>query len=322
MECEAELKATARGTPSSATGELHQSTLQNARGLSMRVPDSETHRRRAWSLSRELLALVVVLSSPKIARGQNGGESATSSRVIAGVVRDTTNRPIEGVQVQADRRQFVLTDSGGRFRVTGIGGASVFLGFRRLGYEPASRTIALHESTPGLIEVVLTPNSQLLRTIVVEGQAYDRDLWANGFYHRRKMASGSFFDPDFLMHFGGSGLGSVLHEVPRVQVERMHNQEYAFSTVGGNRCRRSSLGWDQVRASRVDPCREFRRGAPCTPRPQRTPTPRAAPSSSGPGRRERGESVAPLGEVPPFAAFRPRLRNDNAGFYSTRTTTI
>jgi hypothetical protein len=84
---------------------------------------------------------------------------------------------------------------------------------------------------------VLVPNSQLLRTIVVEGRAYDRELWANGFYHRQKIASGSFFDPDDLAHFGGSGVGSVLHEVPRVQVEWQNGQDYAFSTVAGNRCR-------------------------------------------------------------------------------------
>ena len=51
------------------------------------------------------------------------------------------------------------------------------------------------------------------------------------------MASGSFFDPDFLAHFGGYGVASVLHEVPRVDVMRKGDRDFAFSTVGGNRCR-------------------------------------------------------------------------------------
>lgn len=181
--------------------------------------------------------LAILIASPKIARGQDRGESAASTRVIAGVVRDTTGTPIVGVQVRANGRQLALSDSVGRFRVNGVNEPSLSLTFRRLGYEPATRTLTSGNASSPPIEVVMTPNSQLLRTIVVEGQAYDKDLWANGFYHRQKVASGSFFDPDVLMHFGGSGLGSLMHEVPRVDVERKGNRDYAFSSVAGNRCR-------------------------------------------------------------------------------------
>lgn len=180
------------------------------------------------------LLLAVMLSTPNIARAQSRGEPAP--RTIVGLVRDSTGLPVVGVQVRVDGRQLALTDSVGRFRLFETSSAVVTLTFRRLGYEPVTRRIAARDSAAP-VEVVITPNSQLLRTVVIEGQAYDRDLWANGFYHRQKTASGSFFDPDFLAHFAGSGVGSLLHEVSRVEVQRRNNQDYAFSTVGGNRCR-------------------------------------------------------------------------------------
>ena len=183
------------------------------------------------------LVLAITLSTSNIARAQGGGEPVSAPRAIVGVVRDTAGRPVVGVQVRVNERQLALTDSLGRFRLVGANGASVAMTFRRLGYEPITRTMDLRATAAVPIDVTMTPNSQLLRTVVVEGQAYDRDLWKNGFYHRQKTASGSFFDPEFLAHFGGSGVGSLLHEVPRVEVERKDNQDHAFSTVGGNRCR-------------------------------------------------------------------------------------
>ena len=179
------------------------------------------------------IGLAILLAVPRHAAGQ-AASSPVSNRALIGVVRDTTGRPIEGVEVRVDARAVALTDSAGRFRIGKPGGAAS-LAFRRLGYEPATRTIAAADSTT--LDVVLVANSQLLRTIVVEGRAYDRELWANGFYQRQKIASGAFFDPDYLAHFGGDGVGSVLHEVPRVQVQRQNGQDYAFSTNAGNRCR-------------------------------------------------------------------------------------
>lgn len=175
------------------------------------------------------IGLAILLAVPGIALAQ-----AAATRAVSGVVRDTTGRPIEGVEVRVNARPVALTDSAGRFRIGNAGGATS-LAFRRLGYEPATRTIAGTDTAT--IDVALVPNSQLLRTIVVEGRAYDRERWANGFYHRQKIASGSFFDPDYLAHFGGDGIASLLHEVPRVDVERRGNRDYAFSTVAGNRCR-------------------------------------------------------------------------------------
>lgn len=181
------------------------------------------------------VGLAILVIGPKIAAGQNGGESA-ASRAIVGVVHDTTGAPIVAVQLRVNGRQVALTDSSGRFRLNAVSEPSLSAMFRRLGYEPVTRMLDTRSSTTP-IEVTMIPNQQLLRTIVVEGEAYDKDLWANGFYHRRKIASGSFFDPDFLAHFGGYGLASVMHEVPRVDIMRRGDRDFAFSTVGGNRCR-------------------------------------------------------------------------------------
>lgn len=179
-------------------------------------------------------AVAMLLSFSKIVRGQGGGEPGAATRAVTGVVRDTTGRPIEGVEVRVNARPLALTDASGQFRLGTVAGTAT-LSFRRLGYEPASRVLGPGETTS--VEIAMLPNSQLLRTIVVEGRAYDKELWANGFYRRQKVASGSFFDPDFLAHFGGNGVASLLHEVPRVQVQNQNGQDYAFSTVAGRRCR-------------------------------------------------------------------------------------
>ena len=192
--------------------------------------------RRMRSLIGVGIAVAILFSAPKIAAGQNGGESTTPPRAITGVVRDTTGAPIVAVQVRLDGHQVTVTDSSGRFRLTGVSEASLPVTFRRLGYEPVTRMVQTRDALMS-IDVTMTPNQQLLRTIVVKGEAYDKDLWANGFYHRRKVASGSFFDPDFLAHFGGDGLAFVMHEVPRVDIMRKGDRDYAFSTIGGNRCR-------------------------------------------------------------------------------------
>lgn len=76
-----------------------------------------------------------------------------------------------------------------------------------------------------------------LSEIVVEGRAYDRGLWDRGFYHRQKLASGMFFDTEAITHFGGDGLGSLVRQVPRVDVRNLRGSEYAFSRIGGRPCR-------------------------------------------------------------------------------------
>ena len=177
-----------------------------------------------------------MLSSSTRSGAQDASLPGSPTRSIVGVVRDSAGLPIAAVQLRVNGRQVALTDSTGRYRLSGVNEPGLTVTFRRLGYEPVTRVIGPTASATSA-DVTMTSNAQLLRTIVVEGQAYDKELWENGFYHRRKIASGSFFDPDFLDHFGGSGLGSVMHEVPRVDVQRKGDRDYAFATVGGNRCR-------------------------------------------------------------------------------------
>ena len=214
---------------------LQNMELRNREAMVPRLVRRKAYQ-RAGARRAFMITLAALLAWPGIAQGQNSGETAPA-RVLTGLVRDSAGNAVEGVEIREGARLVALTDSSGRFRISGLTGSSVTLAFRRLGYNPETRAVGLRASADAPMVVMLVPNSLLLRTIVVEGRAYDEELWKNGFYHRQKTASGSFFDSDFLMHFGGDGLGSVLHEVPRVEVMRSGNRDYAFSTVGGNRCR-------------------------------------------------------------------------------------
>ena len=48
---------------------------------------------------------------------------------------------------------------------------------------------------------------------------------------RERQSRGAFFDADDLRHFGGAGLGSLLRQVPRAMVDRVNNEEFAYSPI-------------------------------------------------------------------------------------------
>ena len=109
------------------------------------------------------VGLAILLAGPKIAGGQNGGERTASSRAIVGDVRDTAGLPITGVQVLMNGRPLALTDASGHFRLNATGEPSLSLLFRRLGYEPVTRTVSAGDTSSPALNVVMTPNSPHLR---------------------------------------------------------------------------------------------------------------------------------------------------------------
>jgi hypothetical protein len=157
--------------------------------------------------------------------------------VVDGFVRDGADRGIVGAEILIGASRSVVSDEHGAFHLGEMAADTIRLVVRRIGFDSVSLSLPLLHSGIRTELIIAMRRTHSLAVITVEGKAYDQFLWDKGFYRRQKTASGSFFDPDFLEHFGGSGLGSVLREAQRVDVRRINNQEYAFSAVGGSPCR-------------------------------------------------------------------------------------
>lgn len=202
-----------------------------------------SHSRTA-ALARTLhVALMSILATRSLlAQSTSIRDSASDqTRAVVGRVVDEASRPLPGAEVRAaDTR--AMTDSAGHFVLRDLPNGEVQLVVRKVGYDSTSVTVAAtamvkaQDAAAPEISVILR-RAQRLNEIVVEGQAYDRALWDRGFYHRQKLASGMFFDPDAIAHFGGDGLGSLVRQVPRVDVQHLGDSDYAFSRVGGRPCR-------------------------------------------------------------------------------------
>lgn len=196
------------------------------------------------SISVTALLLLSLTSAPTAGAQIQVQQQMVDSRVasgtvtLTGTVRDATGRPIVGAEARVDQRRAALSDPSGHFLLRDVPVGPVELVVRRIGYERATLNFAPEQ--PGVrieLAVRLTASSFTLPSVLVEGKAYDQELWDAGFYKRQRVGSGTYFDPDFLQHFGGASVATLVREVPRIYVERYHDQEYAYGRVAGAPCR-------------------------------------------------------------------------------------
>ena len=174
------------------------------------------------------LALVALAFLALPVRGQRLRQPADSAAaalpvvlagvVLAGVVRDTAGRPLSGAEVRTTDR-ITLSEADGTFLLTGVAGDTVQLLVRRIGYRPAEVLLTVEPHVRRVeLAVRLVPAVVELGTITVEGRALSTRLLQAGFYDRQTLGMGTFFDAEYLQHFGGT-LGGLLREVPSVQVQ-------------------------------------------------------------------------------------------------------
>ena len=261
---------------------------------SSRAPASgggRLHERDAYRPSSPALpclalaaVLAVSLATPAALRAQAGGALSAGGRgtfTLAGTVVDTSGLPVVGAEVRlvprgtevgvvpprlpttrAGATGAALSDIGGAFEIRDVPTDTVQLAVRRIGFRPASIEIApAAPGTMATVEIALVPNPVQLRTVLVEGRAFDAQLWDAGFYKRERVGAGRFYGPEFLERFGGAGISTLLRETPRVTVERRNNQEFAYGPMAGARCQlnifidgrfsreamgRGALGLDQL----------------------------------------------------------------------------
>lgn len=137
------------------------------------------------------------------------------------MVRDPAGRPLNAAEIAVGDSLSTLSDSKGEFTLHGVPTGTVQLDFRRIGYHPYSVGLQTQPGTTGVsVAATLVPNTtQVLGTVVIEGKIKDTNLFANGFYKRSRLATGTFFTPERMAHTAVS-LGTMLMEVPQVKVAR------------------------------------------------------------------------------------------------------
>ena len=113
---------------------------------------------RAWAY---IIALSLALTTPATLLAQSGS--------VAGVVIGTGGQPVAGANVMVTGgTQRVMTDSAGRFNLTGLSGTEVSIEVRRLGYRVERRQVAVGASN---VQIPLVEVSVALDAVVVTGTA-------------------------------------------------------------------------------------------------------------------------------------------------------
>lgn len=164
-----------------------------------------------------LLAALPLLAA--VAHAQGEAPAAARTVTLAGIVRDTADRPLSGAEVWVGDAHATMSGEDGTFQLAGIPADTLVLRVRRIGYRPAEVLLAADAGVRVELAVRLVPAAVELGTIVVEGRAMDTRLWQSGFYDRQKMGRGTYFGPEFLARHGGS-MSGLLREVPSVTVVR------------------------------------------------------------------------------------------------------
>ncbi|MHB1073639.1 MAG: SusC/RagA family TonB-linked outer membrane protein [Gemmatimonadaceae bacterium] len=106
--------------------------------------------------------LALALCAP-LARAQQAG-------VISGtIVHERTGAPIPGTRVEVEgSRVAAVSDNAGRFRLAGLTGAQVSVTARRIGFRPATVTVAVGSSD---VRIALAERALELSSVVVTGTA-------------------------------------------------------------------------------------------------------------------------------------------------------
>jgi iron complex outermembrane receptor protein len=114
-------------------------------------------------MSRLVVILMLAVGASRATR-----LAAQTTAAAYGTVRDSaTGAPIPDVQVAAGAGHLVFTDAAGRYALTRLPAGTVVVSARRLGYEPATRTVTLAPADSIRLDVVLRPRSLNMAPVVV-----------------------------------------------------------------------------------------------------------------------------------------------------------
>ncbi|MEO8334318.1 MAG: carboxypeptidase-like regulatory domain-containing protein [bacterium] len=133
----------------------------------------------------QFAAALLLLSLPALAGAQG---------IIAGTVRDSADRPVAAADITVrpgDHR--TVTDSAGKFIVTGLGADHYTVRARKIGWAPTTYDVSLSNAGRVDIKLVFDQNMPMLDTIKVVAGRTCSEWSLDGFVCRRKGGGGGVF---------------------------------------------------------------------------------------------------------------------------------
>jgi hypothetical protein len=180
--------------------------------------------------ARRLICLLALLL-PLSAHAQQG---VVRGRVVSG--DSAGGRAVEGVEITlpALGRLTRTADDGG-FVLEGVPAGTHALRARSLGFEPATRTVALRGGTDtATVTVTLVPRVVELTTVAVRAKAEAPVRRASE--RARAMANGgAFVDDTLLARHEHSVMSNVLRRIPGAAIIRYPSNRGAYNVLGSSR---------------------------------------------------------------------------------------
>ena len=164
---------------------------------------------------RGVMGRVVVVAFLGVFPAAGTAQSAPGA-IVTGTVRDTAGGAIAQVQlIVAGAR--TLTDSAGRFSLVGLPAGPTMLSVRRLGYAPLETRLRLQEGGVDTLDVTLVAVPGQLPELTTDAEAMERSSLA-GFYRRREIGNGFFFNRRELDSTRVVRISDVLRRLPGVRL--------------------------------------------------------------------------------------------------------
>ena len=139
-------------------------------------------------MSNRAVHVIVLLA---VAARLGGAQSAS----ISGVVRDSTNRPLDNADVIAiPAGARARTDSAGRFAFNGLENKKYTVRARRVGYVPVEWSVDLSKGGHVDVQIVFTARLPMLDTVRVFADRSCSPRNYEGFLCRRATTKGAFLD--------------------------------------------------------------------------------------------------------------------------------
>jgi hypothetical protein len=160
------------------------------------APPSQDARSRVDSLvppSGGVSALLV----PRIGTSAASAPSIRRQpRTLRGVVTDTTGAPLVGAVIEiVTLRRTTLTDSAGRFALTGLASGAALVRVRRIGYAQGSFTTTISDEDAVIAEISMGSLGQILNRVTVRENALASPRLA-AFAARKKSGFGQYVTRD------------------------------------------------------------------------------------------------------------------------------